>query len=41
MSVLDHILQCDVERTRLLKEMNKLVKADDGDMDDDEKSEKT
>jgi ATP-binding cassette subfamily F protein 3 len=40
-SVLDHILNCDVERSALLAEMNSLTKSKDEDMDKDEKAMKT
>jgi ATP-binding cassette subfamily F protein 3 len=38
MTVLDHILNCDVERNTLLKEMNKLTKAKDEEMDAESKA---
>lgn len=38
-SVLDHILDCDVERKSLLEEMDKLTKTNDADLDAEEKAE--
>lgn len=40
-SVLDHILDCDVERKSLLKELGKYQNSDDTDMNDEEKLAKT
>jgi len=40
-SVLDHILDCDVERNRLLKELKKITNRDETDMEKSEKEAAT